>query len=164
MHIHTYLHDPMIALNYGTKTATRLTTMSITLLGELPKTMPTTERNMEEHPEEKNTAKQSKKDYPKGANMFTKGPWKVSEKRAKRFTIIRVVTDTLPAPHKIATMPRSDKVNRANARLIAAAPELWQACNDALFTIQNDSYAKSPEVIATLEDILNKALSKAKEE
>ena len=50
-----------------------------------------------------------------------------------------------------------------DARLIAAAPELWQACNDALFTIRNPEYARSPEVIATLEDILTEAIHKAKE-
>ena len=51
-----------------------------------------------------------------------------------------------------------------DARLIAAAPELRQACNDALFAILNPEYAKSPKAIATLEDILTKALNKAKGE
>jgi len=52
----------------------------------------------------------------------------------------------------------------ANARLIAQAPAMWQACNDALFVIQNDSYAKSPEVIETLKDILIEAIRPIKGE
>jgi hypothetical protein len=58
----------------------------------------------------------------------------------------------------------ASSMSEEHARLIAAAPELRQACNDALFSILNPEYAKSPKAIAMLEDILTKALAKAKGE
>ena len=95
--------------------------------------------------------------------MHTKGPWKM-ESLTLDFADYWRISPDYPCYKRISLVYRSGKDGEANARLIAAAPELWQACNDALFTIQNKSYAKSPEVIATLEDILTEALSKAKGE
>ena len=56
----------------------------------------------------------------------------------------------------------ASNMSEEHARLIAAAPELWQACNDALFTIRNPEYVSKREVLATLDDILSEAIRKAK--
>ena len=96
--------------------------------------------------------------------MHTKGPWKLEHSiTSLGYARVRLVLNGNGTIGFVNIWRDAEEEAQANARLIAAAPELWQACNDALFTIRNPEYMQKPEVIATLEDILTEAIRKAKE-
>ena len=79
---------------------------------------------------------------------YTKGPW------IQRGKFIEAV-----GGHTIATCgmeTRDYKIIGANARLIAAAPDLYEACQAALECLENNGFGK-----AYVEDILRAAIKKA---
>ena len=56
-------------------------------------------------------------------------------------------------------MVSGDRLGRIK-QLKAINAKLLRACNDALFVLQNKSYANTPSVTATLTDILAEAIRK----
>jgi hypothetical protein len=77
----------------------------------------------------------------------TKGPWRMEESRGKLFvasgiptngTIIanNIVSDSMFKPYP--SIPTIDDAAKANANLIAAAPELLEACKRVLSITHNN--------------------------
>ena len=56
-----------------------------------------------------------------------RGPWRIGRSVANGVQIFRDV-DYPMGSHVICTMPEKGKGGTANARLIAAAPDLYEAC------------------------------------
>lgn len=63
----------------------------------------------------------------------TQGPWKVVTYRYKKRTLNYQRPGVLAADHWIVTEITPGKNTDADARLIAAAPDLLEACKAALF-------------------------------
>jgi len=82
--------------------------------------------------------------------MHTKGPWQVM----KEYFIVKdsgVIAKTYigPPPDK-----KTEEIWKDNARLIASAPELLEACKDALDKVNSGSF---PNTIKRLEQAIAKA-------
>ena len=96
--------------------------------------------------------------------MHTKGPWTATSE-GDAYDISAWDDETVHiAEVCISASIDPDTENKANARLIASAPELYQACHDALFVLQNKTYAATQAVEDTLKDILSEAIRKARGE
>ena len=73
----------------------------------------------------------------------TPGPWRVREERV----YTRVVTEQ--GGEWIANLGTNDEKHLANARLIAAAPELLEAC-EAVLDVEQMWYDVKPMLIAAI--------------
>ena len=86
----------------------------------------------------------------------TPGPWKASEDFNLTGTLVSFIEG---GGHSIAQTRLDDDtpegMNQANARLIAAAPELLEACRDALLAVDTADWP-------TAQDNLIAAIAKAK--
>ena len=87
----------------------------------------------------------------------TPGPWSIDADKARNNLVVSsdVTGDVIC---EVVAEPGSDPVAEANARLIAAAAELREACIEALSLF--DNYPACWEAIGTYE-VLNNAITKA---
>lgn len=99
------------------------------------------------------------------SEQHTQGPWHfTNEPNAKRargkFLTVLPVGDTVP----VCDVNRHrGPESEANARLIAAAPELLEACEDALAATVNEStYPDGPCIAKEIRDLMRAAIAKAK--
>ena len=94
-------------------------------------------------------------------NTHTPGPWYIghhTEHNGEKSIDIRKCFDTPPAPSEIYQIARLPEAAEANARLIAAAPDLLQVVEDYLLLCQLHDY------IGAVPDAARSAIAKAKGE
>lgn len=93
----------------------------------------------------------------------TPGPWDIGKDAIGDLTIYKYASQTHIA--KVIINPHGNEdVGRANAQLIASAPELLEACRLAVvdYEYQNEGYAPRPDtpVIKALKQAISKAEGK----
>lgn len=79
----------------------------------------------------------------------TPGPWHV-EARGVNLTVIFAGSAKGTRASPCLIMDGDESEREANARLIAAAPDLLAACKDALFHLEGDSYCADIEIQACI--------------
>ena len=89
----------------------------------------------------------------------TPGPWKINSDMPWMVTIKTkggFIKDFIDCGDLVPYMHIEEQV--ANARLIAAAPDLYFACRAALLTLEDDEYYyKYKDVVNTLRQAISKA-------
>ena len=90
--------------------------------------------------------------------QHTEGPWSVGE-HAPRGDEGRTIVINGPKGGNIADIFFDDEVDEANARLIAAAPELLEACKAANLVLLQQNHPSGTDLEAM--DVLQAAIAKA---
>ena len=89
----------------------------------------------------------------------TPGPWRVGTPSVANGVQIFYDTDLPLQSTAICTMPSKGRGRAANARLIAAAPELFDACKDALGFGDEQGLSRVVRPGVTLEQALRTAIA-----
>ena len=93
---------------------------------------------------------------------FTKGEWKVAQLNnlvdAKNGEILHVVTNHENYYNEICTLYRNKDENKANAKLIAAAPDLLEACVNSFKTFISIGSTMESDIMIQLENAIKKAV------
>lgn len=85
-------------------------------------------------------------------SKHTLGPWRITKAQLDSGYVCRMVEEIRSEGGLVANVLTEEEEGRANARLIAAAPDLLAALEDLL------AYGQRPEVMAEV----HKAIAKAK--
>ena len=91
----------------------------------------------------------------------TPGPWRVESANRQNFFFGIWAQVTKTGSMEIARVSGLAEFDRANANLIAAAPELLEACKEALAEFE---WIGPREATSVSQDILTKAIAKAEGE